>query len=281
MRRLLTLAAWLLLLLLVAGGALAAIGYRNALADPVVRRAALALPGWPEGAPPVRMVLASDVHLGSKAMDPPRLRRMARVIGALEPDLVLLAGDFLDDRGREKARAAPDLTPAFRALRPPLGVVAVIGNHDHWTDPDAVRRALRAGGVTVLDNQAVRRGPLSLGGVDDAFTGHVDLPVTLAAMRRTPGARVLLSHTPDVAPDLPRDIPLLLAGHSHCGQVVLPLIGAPVLPLETGARYVCGLVRDGARTVIVTAGLGTSNAPIRLGAPADVWLLTLGPQRAR
>lgn len=279
MRRLLTLAAWLLLLLLAIGAVLAGVGYRNALADPVVRRATIALPGWPAGAPPIRVVLASDVHLGSKAMDPPRLARMARIIAALEPDLVLLAGDFMDDRGRDKARAAPSLTPALRGLRPRLGTVAVLGNHDHWTDPQAVARALRAAGVTVLDNQAVRRGPLSLGGVDDAFTDHADLPATLAAMRRTPGARVLLSHTPDIAPRLPRDVTLLLAGHSHCGQVVLPLIGAPVLPLETGARYLCGLVREGARTTIVTAGLGTSNAPIRLGAPADLWVLTLGPAR--
>lgn len=278
MRRFLTLAAAACLLLLLVGGVVAAIGYRNAMADPVVRRATIALPGWPAGAPPVRVVLASDVHLGSKAMDLPRLRRMARIDAALAPDLVLLAGDFLDDRGREKARAAPDLTPAFRALHPPLGVVAVLGNHDHWTDPRAVTQALTRARVTVLDNNAIRRGPLSLGGVDDAFTGHADLPATLAAMRRTPGARVLLSHTPDVAPRLPADVTLLLAGHSHCGQVVLPLIGAPVLPLETGARYLCGLVRDGARTVIVTAGLGTSNAPVRIGAPADLWVLTLGPE---
>lgn len=274
MRRLIA----LVLAALIAGAALFAAMLGAARSDPVMRTATLRLADWPAGARPVRVALLSDIHLGSRAMDAGRLRRIVAAVARARPDLVVIAGDFIAGHAPADARAAARaLGEALSGLRPPLGLLAVPGNHDHWTDAALVRREVARAGGLVLANRAVRRGPLSIGGLDDAYTHHDDLPATLAAMRRQPGARVLLTHTPDVAPALPRDVTLALAGHSHCGQVVLPVIGPPVLPLETGRRYLCGLVREGARTTVVTAGLGTSVLPLRLGAAPDWWLLTLGP----
>jgi predicted MPP superfamily phosphohydrolase len=158
-------------------------------------------------------------------------------------------------------------------------VVAVLGNHDHWTGAQAVRRQLAGAGITVLENRAVARGPIALGGVGDDFSGHADVPATLRAARSIGRPIVLLTHSPDIAPSLPGDAPLLLAGHTHCGQGVL--FGLPLAPEVSryGARYRCGLVREGARTVVVTGGLGTSGVPLRLGAPPDLWLITLVPGR--
>lgn len=275
MRRRLVLFALVVALLTTA---LVAIGLSNARADPVVRRAAIALPGWPAGSALVTVALLSDIHLGSMAMDAGRLRRIVAQVQALHPDLILLAGDFIDGRGpvrAERHRAA--LATALARLHAPLGVVAVLGNHDYWTDPASVRAALDRAGVTVLTNAAAVRGPLVIGGVDDEHTRHADLPATLAAMRGLPGARLLLSHTPDVAADAPADVTLILAGHTHCGQIVLPLIGPPVEPMRTGPHYLCGIVPEGARRTVVGAGLGTSDLPLRFGAPPDLWLLTLGP----
>ena len=96
-------------------------------------------------------------------------------------------------------------------------------------------------------------------------------------MRAIPGARVLLSHSPDLFPALPDDIGLMLAGHTHCGQIRLPLIGAVSTMSDHGEHYACGLVREEGRTLIVSAGLGTSILPFRLGAPPDMWLVRLGP----
>lgn len=266
------------LALLIAASMLFAM-MRAARADPVMRSASLGLPGWPEGAAPVRLALISDIHLGSRAMDSPRLRRIVAQVMAQRPDVVVIAGDFVAGHGpRDAAMLRDRLGAALAGLRPRLGTLAVLGNHDHMSDAALVRSELARAGVTLLENGAVRRGPLVIGGLDDKDTGHADLPGTLAAMRALPGGRVLLTHTPDIAPQLPRDVTVAMAGHSHCGQVVLPLIGAPVLPLDTGERYRCGLVREGVRTVVVTAGLGTSMMPIRFGAPPDAWLLTLGPQ---
>lgn len=261
------LAALALLAVVLAGW-----GYRTARADPVVRRMTVALPGWPAGAAPVRVLVWSDLHLGNLATDEARLTRLVARANALRPDLVVLAGDYVAGHKRDDADVAPGLAVLGR-LRAP--VVAVMGNHEYWTDAPRVRAVLERAGVTVLANGAVRRGPLAVGGIDDMVNRRADVAATAAAMRGVGGAPLLVSHSPDIAPRLPADMPLLVAGHSHCGQTVLPLFGPPVE--VTQARYRCGPVREGGRLTIVTAGTGTSVLPLRWAAPPDWWLLTLGP----
>ena len=265
----------LLLVLLVAAGGLAW-GYAVAVSDPVVRRADIALAGWPDGAPPIRAVLISDLHVAGPDMPPDRLSGIAARIAALEPDIVLIAGDLVSDRRlATRTYSLAETVAPLQWLRPPLGTYAVLGNHDHWRDAAEARRALESVGITLLDNEAVRAGPLALGGLDDAFTAHADPAGTVAGMRRLPGARVLLSHSPDPFPDLPGDVGLMLAGHTHCGQIRLPLIGAVSTMSRYGERYACGMVSERGKRLVVGAGLGTSIMPIRLGAPPDMWLLEL------
>lgn len=267
--------------LAVCAAALLAIAWRQAHADAVVRRAAITLADWPAGAPPITVALASDVHVGGGAMSPARLTRLIDQIAAERPDLAVFAGDFVDGHDAATARAvAPTLTRAMRRLRPPLGTIAVLGNHDHDSDPAQVAAALRQAGVVVLENRAVSVGPLAIGGVGDAYSRHDRLGDTLRQLRRQTGARLLVTHTPDIAPALPNDTRLLLAGHTHCGQIVLPLLGALWIPSRYGDRYRCGVIQEGPHTIVVGAGLGTSLLPLRFGAPPDVWLLTLqGPSR--
>ena len=251
-------------------------GHLNARADPIVRRAAITLPGWPADARQVTLVLLSDVHVGNSTMDADRLTRIVAQVNALHPDLVLIAGDFASGHDPAGAPAGiAELATPLSGLHPRLGTIATLGNHDEWTGPGLVRRTLEKAGVTVLDNQAVQRGPLAIGGAGDMATRHQSVPALLRAMQPLKGARIVVTHSPDLAPGLPADIPLLLAGHTHCGQVVLPLVG----PLADVAlpRYRCGIIREGTRTTLVTAGLGTSVLPLRFGAPPDLWLLTLGP----
>jgi predicted MPP superfamily phosphohydrolase len=216
-------------------------------------------------------------------MDAERLNAIVDSVNRTRPDLVLIAGDFVvgHDRAGAAARAAQLQQPLSR-LRAPLGVIAVLGNHDHWTDPGAVQSALVRAGIIVLTNRAVRRGPLAVIGVDDAFSHHDDIAAAISSWKRIGGTPILLTHTPDVVQRLGREIPLVMAGHTHCGQVVLPWIGPPVTrsPLQHwrrlyDPRYRCGVVRDAGRIVIVTAGLGSGTSPIRIGAPPDWWLLKL------
>jgi uncharacterized protein len=254
--------------------------YSVALRDPVVRRANIVMADWPHGARHIRVVLMTDVHVGGPDMPPSRLQRIVGKVNRLHADLVLLGGDFVSDKrsGTKRYRASEAVAP-LAGLNPPLGTYAVLGNHDHYRGVPEIVTALRDAHIHLLNNEAVQVGPLSVGGTDDAFTGNDDLRATIEAMRGHQGARVLLSHTPDVTPAVPPDISLILAGHTHCGQIQLPLIGAVSTMSNYGEMFACGMSRDGAKRVITSAGLGTSILPFRLGAVPDLWLLTLGPRR--
>ena len=264
---------------------IAAIGLLNAQAEPIERTTTVGFPDWPAGAAPIKVVLLSDIHIGNIAMDEARLSRIVDQVDAAKPDLIVLAGDFVvgHDRQGIEARAAR-LTGPLSRLHAPLGTLAVLGNHDYWTDARRVRAALTAAGVTVLDNESAQRGPISVAGVSDAFSGHDDIAASLASSQGRSHPIVVLTHSPDLAPRLPPGIRLVLAGHTHCGQVVLPVIGTlpNMSPREHGRRiydprYRCGVIQDPGRTVIVTGGVGAGTLPIRFGAPPDFWLITLGP----
>lgn len=260
------------------GLALLGLAYATARRDPVVREAQVTLPGWPAGERPLRLLLVSDVHVAGPDMPPERLARIVGQMNALRPDLVLFAGDFISDKQLATRWYGFDeaLTP-LAGLRAPLGVVAVLGNHDHWVDAAAAARALERNGVRLLSNEAARFGPLAIGGLEDDFTGRADLRATLAAMRAAGGSPVLLSHSPDPFPDVPVGVGLMLAGHTHCGQIALPFIGPLATASRHGSRYACGRIDEGGRTLIVGAGIGTSVAPLRIGAVPDMWLVTVGP----
>lgn len=271
-----------LLFLIAAGLALLAFMYWTALRDPVVREAEVRLRDWPRGTPPVRAVLISDLHVAGPDMPPSRLEHIVGRIDSLRPDIVLIAGDFISDkRVATRTYPLPEAVAPLARLHSRLGTFAVLGNHDHWRSAAEARAALQAIGVTLLDNGAARAGPLAIGGLDDDYTGHDDMRRTLAAMRRLRGARILLSHSPDPFATLADDVGLMLAGHTHCGQIRLPLIGALGYESRYGARYGCGLIEERGRTLVVGAGLGTSILPLRLGAVPDLWMVTIGPNRAR
>ena len=153
----------------------------------------------------------------------------------------------------------------------------MLGNHDHWRDGPAMRRAVAAAGIPVLVNQAVRAGPLTIAGADDVHTGNADVEALTRSAGALPGPAVVLSHSPDIAPALPPRFGLVLAGHTHCGQIVLPLVGYLATASRYGERYACGMVREPGRTTIVSSGLGTSVLPVRFGAAPDFWIVAMGP----
>lgn len=277
MRRIVRIVATVGVLLFAIAVATAVRWHQNALADPVERRLRLALPDWPADARPIRIALLSDIHIGNSTMDAARLTRIVAIVNAARPDLVLLAGDYVAEHDVAVARAgAAALVAPIARLRAPLGVVAVLGNHEQSV-PALIAAALRRAGVTVLDNAAVVRGPLVIGGAGDAFSHHDDLPGTLRAMAGKSGAKIVLTHSPDLTMHVPPTVGLVLAGHTHCGQGVLPIVGPPRVFWKPGLR--CGVVRRGGTITIVSAGLGTSSVPLRVGAPPDFWLVTVSGNR--
>ena len=253
----------------------------------VVRRVEIASPRW-RGAP-LAIAVISDTHVGSPHVD---ARRMADIVdrtNALHPDLVVLLGDYVGSHEPASERHEADRSEilagvaAFARLQAPLGVAAVLGNHDFWYGLGPIVRTLKAAGVTVLWNQHVVKdrpgGRFVVAGLADDVTGSPDFA---SAMADAPAIdTIVLSHSPDPFPDMPAEPALMLAGHTHCGQVSVPFLGRPITPTRSGQRYACGRSDEGGRTLYTTGGVGTSMLPVRFGNPPEIVLLTLHAAGAR
>jgi len=255
------------------------VGLSNATSVPIQRSTNVSIAELPGDKESIRIALLSDIHVGNLAMRTERLTDIVRQVNEAKPDIVLLAGDFII--GESKAGAAEralDLAP-LSGLSAPDGVFAVLGNHDHWTDPEAIRRNLADAGVSVLENEAVRLGGITLVGIGDRFSGHDHIPLAAKRAAAIGGVPVALTHSPDISPDLPKHFRLLLAGHTHCGQMVAPLVG-PIVRYSQGQRlydqkYRCGRIDDTNRSTIVTAGVGPGAVPLRFNAMPDWWMIEL------
>jgi uncharacterized protein len=265
--------------LIIAGMGFVAIGYRNAMQMPIVRTAQVHVPDWPEGAPPVRVLLISDIHVAGPDMPPERVTRIVDQLNKSKPDIVLIAGDLISEKTlASRTYSAAEVVASLKAFKAPLGVIVVLGNHDHWADASGFRRELVKAKLTVLENEAVKRGPLVIGGVGDEFTNNADIPKTYRAMAAHDGVPVILTHDPDVIPDLPTPVAAVFAGHTHCGQINRPWSGEPAMNVSRyGMRFQCGDIIDRGQRAFVTAGLGTSVIWLRYGTRPDAWLVTIGP----
>lgn len=253
--------------------------YRQAVDPPMLRTAHYAAANWPAGAPPVRLIFLSDVHLGRPDMPPERFAQTVDRINALRPDCVLVGGDFVSSKPTGSARIPiAEVIAAFSRFKPRIATILVRGNHDSWKPPGAVNAAaFRKAGLLLIPDQTARCGPLAIGGIDDMFEGYRDAIPTKIALRQAGGIPVLLAHSPDAFRDAD-GIGLTLTGHTHCGQIVLPIVGAPSAGTSSGLFYPCGVSRTNGRTLIVAAGIGTSILPLRWNAPPDFWLITAGPR---
>ncbi len=257
------------------------VGFKNAMTDPVQRSSIVTVEGLPSSTEPIKIALLSDIHTGNAVMRPERLASLVQTVNDAAPDIVVLAGDFvIGENARGAARRAEDLYP-LAGLKAPHGVFAVLGNHDHWTDPSAIKSSLARAGVTVLENDARRIGPIAVVGIDDRFSLHDDISLSFERAAAVGGLPIVLTHSPDLTDDLPNGVWIVLAGHTHCGQMVAPLVGPIVrthqdTPLYN-QRYRCGRIDEDNRSVFVTAGVGSGAVPLRFGAPPDWWLIEIRP----
>jgi len=245
----------------------------------VVNRRELRLPRFPAELSGMRVALLSDLHVGSPHWGLSRLHELVSRVNAEKPDLILLAGDYLiNDIWFGTHVAADPIAAELAQLHAPLGVFAALGNHDWWNDGPKVRAALEAHGVTVLDDE-VRR--LRFNGKEFCLLGVRDETQRVRSAQSVldlavPGIPlIVLVHEPDLFADLDERATLTLAGHTHGGQVDLPLLGRSVVPSRYGARYAAGHIVEGGRHLFVTTGVGTSIIPVRFGVPPEIALLTL------
>jgi predicted MPP superfamily phosphohydrolase len=264
-----------------------------------VARYSLSPPRWPSD---FRLSIAviADLHACDPWMSLERIHGIVERTNALGADIIVMLGDYVAGH-RHVTRLIPaaEWAPVLAGLKAPLGVHAILGNHDWWEDktvqrvgegPTVARRALEAAGIPVYENDAKRLNmngrPFWLAGLGDQLAylparrfrpvrriGVDDLGATLAKVTDN-APLILLAHEPDVAARVPSRVALQLSGHTHGGQV--RLFGwSPVVP----SRYANQLAYGHARMncdVIVSGGLGCSIMPFRLGVPPEIVLVTLG-----
>ncbi len=250
----------------------------------VVRRVAVESPDW--RGPPLRIGVISDLHIGSPHVDSARVQAVVERMNAEHPDIVVLLGDYVGTvfslSGRDAPRSVEVLVGISRlkGLKAPHGLAAVLGNHDGAHGGPLVAAALRRAGATVLSNDAVRidrpGGGYWVAGLADLVNG-TEPPLPTRSFRRVaPGEpAILLAHEPDLFAETPGGVALMLAGHTHCGQINLPIIGQVVAASHGAWRWPCGLYREAGKQLYVTGGIGTSVVPARLGAPPEIVILTL------
>jgi uncharacterized protein len=255
-----------------------------------VARWDMALPRWPADAPPLRAALISDIHAVDPWMSNARIAQIVATTNALGADIVLLLGDYMSSLPGAKKTPPREWARELAQLRAPLGVHAILGNHDyHWHRGSApVIAALREVGITVLLNETRRiRGhghdfwlagtesSLVWSGEADDFAARDDLD---AALARVTDDRpiVLMAHEPAQFAEVPDRVAVTFSRHTHGGQVALPLLGRWLPHAGTGRGWVRGPYEEDGRHLLVTSGLGVSILPVRFMVPPEIALVQIG-----
>lgn len=245
----------------------------------VIRKYEIPLDSWPHSMKELRIAVLTDLHVGSPFSGLNKLRKIVSATNGQQPDLILLLGDYVIHgiRGGQFV-SAEEFAPVLKTLSAPLGVYAVLGNHDHWYDAGRIRIAFEGNGIPVIDDQVKKLehegAPFWLAGISDFTTAPHLIGPTLALINDESPV-ILMTHHPDIFPLIPQRVSLTLAGHTHGGQVNLPLLGRLVVPSRYGSRYAVGWIRENGQNFFVSPGLGMSVFPVRFRVPPEISLLTI------
>lgn len=272
----------------LAGGATLAVGAAglNYSSEVQIVRRSFTMKDLPPGLKGLKVALLADLHRGP-VVSYDYLEGVVKQVNSLEPDLILLPGDFVSKSNVYFA----DVTKLLKQLRPRIASLATLGNHDHWEGTEEAIACVKAAGVELLHNSALHLTPerqltrgtgssgLCLAGVDDVWTGRPDLSQALAGVDQGVPC-LLLSHNPDFAEDEAAlatglRVDLQVSGHTHGGQVVLPGVGPATTGSDFGLKYIYGEAQGPAWKVFTTRGIGTSIVPVRVGAPPEIVLFEL------
>jgi uncharacterized protein len=253
------------------------------------RDIAHAVPKW-QGPPNLKVAVASDWHFTKRAlmrvMTVERARSIVQEINASKPDVILLPGDFIADSDYKPdtaATAEDEIAGVLGELKAPLGVYAALGNHDWWHDGGKFSAALQRNGIHVLENNAmqIKDTKLWVVGVGDDFTHHSQ-PVQAVSKLPIGAQALVLMHDPASLVAMPPVSGLIVAGHTHGGQVYFPFIGALRIPSAAPRHWAYGWVEHQLNRMYVTSGLGVSILPVRFNMRPEWVLFTVnGPNDSK
>ncbi len=238
---------------------------------------------WPSDLSGFSIAFITDTHVGSPHISLEKIQSIVDRTNALKPDLILLGGDYVV-QGVIGGHPVPskDIVAVLSKLHAPTGVFGVLGNHDWWDDGPRIHHEFDEQHVQILEDasQHLQFGKHGfwIVGVSDYTEGAHDVNKALSGITGNDPI-IILTHSPDIFPDVPSRVGLTIAGHTHGGQVYVPFLGRPVIPSKYGQRYAMGLIEENGKQIFVGSGIGTSTLPIRFMTPPEVSILKIYPQK--
>ncbi len=263
----------------------------------IVRRETLKIKGWNPAFDNFKIAAISDIHGGSNGVTAEKIRRVVAETNAENPDLIVLLGDYVSEEREDHINLKmpmAEVADNLRGFQAKYGVYAVLGNHDGWYGDNKVAPELRRVGIKTLENEMalIERGDgekIRLLGLKDhlavrSWNGFADDIRRVIQSNEQNGDIIVLEHSPDILPIITQGTPdlsrlkLVLNGHTHGGQIWLPVIGAPIIPSSYGQKFAQGHVLDQNVDIFITAGIGTSILPFRFLVPPEIALLTINAE---
>ncbi len=245
----------------------------------IVNEQNLKIPHWSKNLDGFKIVAVSDIHGGSNDVTEEKIRRLVELVNAQNPDLIVLLGDFVSQiHIKDGALKMPSETIAanLKGLRAKFGVYAVIGNHDWYYNEKKMTKEFADVGIEVLENtvRQIKVGDetINLWGIEDYWKNR---RVPLEAFEQISDKQniVAFTHNPDSLLKAPGEISLMLAGHTHGGQIKFPFFRA--IAWVNDPRLMAGFIEIDGKRVFVTTGVGTTGPPIRFNVPPEIAVLNL------
>lgn len=250
----------------------------------VINEQGLNVPNFSPDLTGLKIVAISDIHGGSNHVTEEKLRQLVLLANAEQPDLIVLLGDYVSEtkfKGKDLRMPIETIGHNLRGFNAKYGTYAVIGNHDWWWGEQQVRAEFEAAGIKFLENEIaeieINGQTLHLWGIEDYWRARrVPLAETFDKVSERKNI-IAITHNPDSLLKTPEGITLMIAGHSHGGQVRLPIVGAQAWVNDR--RFMAGEVVLDGKHLFVTSGVGCTGPQIRFGVPPEIAVLTLSPQQ--
>lgn len=236
------------------------------------------LPKWERKLDGLKIVVAGDIHAAGYFYEDWRIEKIVDEINAQNPDLVIMLGDYVNGAVYQSSYELAQFSKRLSNIKAPYGVYTILGNHDYLYGIEKIRKMLNKAGINIVENSNVKittnDGEFYIAGIADAYEASYSFSEAMKGIPK--GSSVIfLSHTPQVFREIPKEVAIMISGHTHGGQVRLPLLGAVLSNTHERDKLISGYYSIEGKHVYVSRGLGTSRVPIRFMCPPSITVMNV------